>query len=165
MLIGILHNQLFINFRIDIAVELTLYAIDLINLFHPSLLLQVFFKMSNTTKKRTLDAFFKPPPKKAKVFEQSQYSNHQMYPFPIAHFPDSITTTLKSLPSATGKEINDQPDLDLVYYQPYIPKSLERRVFEFLRDELPFYRVEYNINRGGTLTQIKTPRYVTVCCQ
>ena len=46
-------------------------------------------------------------------------------------------------PADEGRLINDQPDLDLVYYQPYIPKDVQRNLFEFLRRELPFYRVKY----------------------
>jgi hypothetical protein len=56
--------------------------------------------------------------------------------------------------------MNDQADLDLLYFQPYIPKYLERQLFEFLRGQLPFYRVEYKIRRGNVETQIRTPRYV-----
>ena len=52
--------------------------------------------------------------------------------------------------------------MDLLYFQPYVPKYLEREIFQFLRKELPFYRVEYNIRRGGVETHIKTPRYTTV---
>jgi len=136
--------------------------------------------MAESTKKRTLDAFFKPPPKKVKVSEaehqeelstesqdpdvkeQVDFSNHPAYPFPIPHFQPSISTELGSLPSTIGKAINDQPDLDLVYFQPYIPKYLERQIFQFLRSELPFYRVQYKIKRGSIETQINTPRYTTV---
>ncbi|CZT42250.1 related to DNA repair family protein [Rhynchosporium secalis] len=114
--------------------------------------------MAESSKKRTLDAFFKPPPKKVKlsdaneppsenqepqVEEQVLYSKHSTYPFSISNFPSSITKNLSSFPSTIGKVINDQPDLDLVYYQPYIPKYLERQTFEFLRSQLPFYRVRY----------------------
>jgi alkylated DNA repair dioxygenase AlkB len=49
--------------------------------------------------------------------------------------------------------------LDLIYFKPYIPKNTHRKVFEFLRSELPFYRVQYKIYRGGVETQINTPRY------
>jgi hypothetical protein len=54
--------------------------------------------------------------------------------------------------------MNDQLDLDLVYFEPFIPKYCERQLFKFLRAELPFYRVEYKIRRGGMETQIRTPR-------
>jgi alkylated DNA repair dioxygenase AlkB len=76
--------------------------------------------------------------------------------------PNSIASELASLPSTIGKAINDQADLDLLYFQPYIPKYLERQVFQFLRKELPFYRVEYKIKRNGIETEIRTPRWTTV---
>ncbi|KAH6670645.1 DNA repair family protein-like protein [Halenospora varia] len=134
--------------------------------------------MAELIKKRTLDAFFKPPARKARVSEPGgstvkeespiktegilEYSRHQAYPCPIANFPPSIEGTLNSLPSTIGRAINDQADLDLLYFEPYIPKYLEREVFQFLRAELPFYRVEYDIKRGGFSAHIKTPRYTTV---
>ncbi|KUJ08483.1 DNA repair family protein [Mollisia scopiformis] len=137
--------------------------------------------MSSSTKKRTLDAFFKPPAKKAKSsdvvdsgdLEQAdetssapdqdvEFSKHTTYPFPIVNFPTSISSALPSFPSTIGKEINDQADLDLLYFQPYVPKYLESQISQFLRAELPFYRVEYTIKRGGVETQIRTPRYTTV---
>ena len=58
--------------------------------------------------------------------------------------------------------MNDQLDLDLVYYQPYVPSAIAPGLFEFLRQELPFYRVQYKITRGGVQTQINTPRFTTV---
>ncbi|TVY27743.1 Alpha-ketoglutarate-dependent dioxygenase alkB-like protein [Lachnellula hyalina] len=134
--------------------------------------------MAESTKKRTLDAFFKPPPKKARVSdtnnldiggnstidkdEKVESSHHPTYPHPIQCFLKSIETELKSLPSTIGRVINDQADLDLLYFEPYIPKYLEREVFQFLRKELFFYRVEYKIKRGGIETDIRTPRYTTV---
>lgn len=54
--------------------------------------------------------------------------------------------------------MNDQLDLDLVYFEPYIPSYMAKDLFEFLRSELPFYRVEYDIKRGGFQTHIRTPR-------
>jgi hypothetical protein len=65
---------------------------------------------------------------------------------------------LSSLPAREGKAIADQPDLDLLYFEPYIPSYLAKTFFEFLRSELPFYRVEYKIKRGSFETQIRTPR-------
>ncbi|CAD6443430.1 ef712c54-293d-4640-9633-8e038daeeac6 [Sclerotinia trifoliorum] len=127
--------------------------------------------------KRTIDSFFKPPAKRPRVSESAtleekpkeekshterEFTHHSTYPFPIPYFPSSISSELASFPSTIAKEINDQADLDLLYFQPYIPKYLERQVFQFLRSELPFYRVEYDINRGGISTHIKTPRWTTV---
>lgn len=65
---------------------------------------------------------------------------------------------MSSFPCRVGREINDQPDLDLLYFEPYVPVSIARPLFEFLRSELPFYRVEYKIKRGGIETDIRTPR-------
>ena len=104
------------------------------------------------SKKRTLDAFFKPPPKKPRASEtrveseegerhdvrdstcpfssiadqkkEREFTRHTTYPFPIPYFPVSIATELSSLPSTIGKEIKDQADLDLLYFEPYIPRYL-----------------------------------------
>ncbi|KAF7927830.1 hypothetical protein BELL_0582g00040 [Botrytis elliptica] len=129
-----------------------------------------------STAKRTIDSFFKPPAKKPRVSElatteeakatgealEREFTRHSTYPFPIPSLPSSISSELSSFPSTIGKEINDQADLDLLYFEPYIPKYLERQMFQFLRSELPFYRVEYDIKRGGISTHIKTPRWTTV---
>ncbi|RGP76655.1 hypothetical protein FSPOR_86 [Fusarium sporotrichioides] len=125
------------------------------------------------SKKRTLDAFFSPTVKKTKtelgtitpndlIEEESTYSKHQFYPHPIKNLPTSLSKELATLPDQPGREINDQPDLDLLYFEPFITISVSRRLFEFLRAELPFYRVEYKIKRGGIETQIRTPRWTTV---
>ncbi|PMD39072.1 DNA repair family protein-like protein [Hyaloscypha variabilis F] len=89
-------------------------------------------------------------------------SSHATYPFPIPYFPESISKELASLPFTIGREIKDQLHLDILYFEPFIPKYLERQAFQFLRSELPFYRVEYKIKRGGIETQIRTPRFTTV---
>ncbi|QPC75753.1 hypothetical protein HYE68_006505 [Fusarium pseudograminearum] len=125
------------------------------------------------SKKRTLDTFFSPVVKKTKtefgtitpndlIAEESTYSKHQFYPHPIKDLPASLSKELVTLPDQPSREINDQPDLDLLYFEPFIPTSVSRRLFEFLRAELPFYRVEYKIKRGGIETQIRTPRWTTV---
>ncbi|KAI9874098.1 MAG: hypothetical protein M1830_010193 [Pleopsidium flavum] len=130
-------------------------------------------------KKRTLDNFFRAPaPKKPHVEDlnsteqkpsadgtsQSDVppSNHSTYPFSVPQLPCYITATLSSVPAVDGKAINDQPDLDLLYFQPYIPKAIEKDFFDFLRQELFFYRVQYKIKRGTIETQINTPRFTTV---
>lgn len=124
-------------------------------------------------KKRTLENFFSPiSQKKARISDDAPTqvrnesttpaSNHATYPFPIPDLPSYISDQLTKVPAVEGKEINDQPDLDLLYFQPYIPKGIERDLFEFLRRELFFYRVQYKIKRGPTETSINTPRYTTV---
>jgi hypothetical protein len=117
------------------------------------------------SQKRTIEAFFQKPAKRlrtseATVEEESceATSNHSTYPFPVKHFPSHIANVLSEVPASEGRVINDQPDLDLLYFQPYIAKSIERDVFEFLRGELFFYRVQYKIKRGTFETQINTPR-------
>ncbi|KAG4294733.1 hypothetical protein FPRO06_01318 [Fusarium proliferatum] len=125
------------------------------------------------SRKRTLDAFFSPTLKKPKtetgaitssdvISEDTTYSEHQFYPHPIKNLPASLSKELSTLPDQPGREINDHPDLDLLYFEPFISGSVSRRLFEFLRSELPFYRVEYKIKRGGIETQIRTPRWTTV---
>ncbi|KAI8232983.1 hypothetical protein K4K57_003347 [Colletotrichum sp. SAR 10_99] len=118
------------------------------------------------SKKRTLDAFFAPSAKKTRkedeTVEAVGKSTHPNYPGPIVELAPSISKELSSLPARPGREINDQPDLDLLYFEPYVPSYLAKDLFEFLRAELPFYRVEYDINRGGIKTHIRTPRWTTV---
>jgi alkylated DNA repair dioxygenase AlkB len=115
--------------------------------------------------KRTLDTFFNPSPKKAKISlteSKDAPSNHSTYPFAIPQLPPEITDLLNFAPEAEGKAINDQPDLDLLYFQPYVPSSISTALFEFLRGELFFYRVKYKIKRGPIETDINTPRFTTV---
>ena len=128
------------------------------------------------SKKRSLDNFFTPTsqkklrltadPEPSNVntvdIPNPQVSNHATYPFPVPHLSPHIIEHLNEVPASQGKEINDQPDLDLLYFQPYIPRTIERELFEFLRSKLFFYRVQYTIKRYGTETQINTPRYTTV---
>lgn len=112
--------------------------------------------------KRTLDGFFKAPPaKKARISDQPG-SSHETYPFTVPHLPVDIIGALGFAPAAEGRVMADQPDLDLVYYQPYIPKDIVKDLFQFLRSELFFYRVEYDIKRGPIQTRIRTPRFTTV---
>lgn len=138
---------------------------------------------NNRMSKRTLDTFFKPvtpPPKKTKptptttatITSQSTTSTspssqepdtHPSYPLPIPTLPSHLTTALKTTtPAREPKEITNQPHLDLLYFQPYIPRRTANELFTFLRAELPFYRVQYNIKRGGVESRINTPRFTTV---
>lgn len=125
------------------------------------------------SKKRTLDSFFASSSlKRTRVTEVNRTeptakspsqtdlptSNHPTYPYPVPHFPQFIANALSYVPAVEGKEINNQPDLDLLYFQPYIPKTIERDLFDFLRQGLFFYRVQYKIKRGPVETQINTPR-------
>ena len=63
--------------------------------------------------------------------------------------------------------LDDRPDLDLLYFEPYMPRAAAGELFRFLRASLPFYRVEYDIRRGGATGMagphhIRTPRWTTV---
>lgn len=100
---------------------------------------------------RTLESFFVSPPPKKRLTEatagdaslQNQArSKHDTYPFALADLPSDLQETLNFVPSSEGQKIANQPDLDLVYYQPYIPKGADKELFEFLRSELFFYRVK-----------------------
>ncbi|KAL4817056.1 hypothetical protein BDW67DRAFT_160500 [Aspergillus spinulosporus] len=118
--------------------------------------------------KRTLESFYRtvtpPQSKKLKADEELplSYSHHPSYPHPIASLPPSLASTLGSLSGAESKKISNQHHLDLLYFHPLIPAPTARDLFQFLRRELPFYRVQYSIKRGGQTTQINTPRFTTV---
>lgn len=123
----------------------------------------------STAKKRGLGDFFLPVSyKRARVDsigdEESlarakvNFSRHSSYPFPVPYLPSNIYDGLSDVPGVEGREIRGQADLDLLYFQNYIPQSVERALFEFLRRELFYYRVQYKIKRGTTETLINTPR-------
>ncbi|KAI0430254.1 DNA repair family protein [Xylaria sp. FL1042] len=137
------------------------------------------------TKKRTIEAYFSQPKAKKQrdsspqISEQDAgaqtsrpstvtnnkptgHSTHDSYPFPIPHLPDVMEAEILGLPARDARVIADRPDLDLLYFEPFIPRKAARQLFEFLRSELPFYRVEYDIARGGIKTHIRTPRWTTV---
>jgi alkylated DNA repair dioxygenase AlkB len=141
--------------------------------------------------KRTLDHFFAPKPKKSRVEEEATFgdvhdieaenglaisvthspkqeapktfSTHKTYPWNILDLPASTMPAKSDNNSAVkGKLINDQADLDILYFQPLFAKQLASILFQHLRTELFFYRVEYKIKRGALQTDIKTPRFTTV---
>ncbi|KAF2109402.1 hypothetical protein BDV96DRAFT_585521 [Lophiotrema nucula] len=128
---------------------------------------RVFGKKASPIKMKrgALEAFFKPTAAQAKKpkYEASlEKSTHAAYPHPIPHLPLPFKDQLGFVPAEDGKVLNQELDLDLVYYQPYIPSAITAGLFKFLRQELPFYRVQYMIKRGTFETQINTPRYTTV---
>ncbi|KAI1368708.1 DNA repair family protein [Xylaria arbuscula] len=81
--------------------------------------------------------------------DPTRHSTHESYPFPIPYLPRALEAEIAGLPARDARVIADQPDLDLLYFDPYISRPAARQLFEFLRSELPFYRVEYDIARGG----------------
>ena len=89
-------------------------------------------------------------------------NTHPTYPIPIPQLPQHILVALQDTPSRQPRQITNQPHLDLLHFQPYIPRKTANELFKFLRAELPFYRVQYTIKRGGIETNINTPRYTTV---
>lgn len=108
---------------------------------------------------RTLDSFFSPPPlKRPKAIKDepdkdervdpsapsdkrdgSLHSKHETYPFDVPYLPSELQETLNFVPASEGRVIRDQPDLDLLYYTPFVPKEAQADLFEFLRRELFFY--------------------------
>ena len=119
------------------------------------------------SKKRALESFFTPASQKKARSDRTPSdstntdhptSTHSTYPFPVPHLPPHIQAALSEIPASEGRQINDQPDLDLLYFQPFIPPGIENELFRFLRKELFFYRVKYKIKRGGFETDINTPR-------
>jgi alkylated DNA repair dioxygenase AlkB len=122
--------------------------------------------------KRTLDGFFKTVPAKKlcaelqlsseKEQQSSDSTSHPTYPWAVPNLPPNIAAEIETLVTSYGKDIKNQHHLDLVYFQPFIPRTIDREYFEFLRSELFFYRVKYNIQRFGKETEINTPRFTTV---
>lgn len=117
--------------------------------------------------KRTLDSFF---PREARASKRTKFvipnatkSSHSTYPHDILDIPADIKDELADrVPKKPGREINDKPHLDLVYFQPFIDKPLADQLFALLRDSLPFYRVQYTIRRAGVEATVNTPRFTTV---
>ena len=122
--------------------------------------------------KRKLDSFFTPVAKKSRpeapnapdisLPTSNGSTSHKTYPWPVKFLPPHIAEEIELQVTAEGKSVQNQPHLDLLYFQPFVPKVVEHDLFNFLRSELFFYRVKYNINRFGKETVINTPRYTTV---
>ena len=114
-------------------------------------------------KRGALDTFFKPTTSKKIKYEASALaSNHESYPFSISYLPMQFLDQLGFAPAEEGRLMKDELDLDLVYYQPYIPPSITAGLFTFFRQELPFYRVQYTVHRFGKKADVNTPRFTTV---
>ena len=122
--------------------------------------LENYFSPTSQKRTRTIVENNNTPISTAESPNSQLSSDHLTYPFPIPYLPTSISSQLSSSVPACGdgKEMKDAPDLDLVYFHPFIPKNLGRSLFEFLRQELFFYRVQYKIKRGGVDIVVNTPR-------
>ncbi|KAJ9491607.1 hypothetical protein VN97_g1636 [Penicillium thymicola] len=132
--------------------------------------LDEFFKPSTTTPKHpktepieSNTAIPTPNPNNVPIEDTKPPSQHPSYPILIAQLPSHIEVGLEhTTPATVPNEINNQPHLDLLHFQPYIPRPTANELFKFLRRELPFYRVQYTSRRGDIETQINTPRWTTV---
>ncbi|KAF2278276.1 DNA repair family protein [Westerdykella ornata] len=111
--------------------------------------------------KGTLSSFVRSTPKKPKYEVSAERSRHPTYPFPVPELPASFAKQLDYSPAEEGKAMKGN-DLDIIYYQPYIRTSIADGMFDFFRQELFFYRVQYKIHRGGISRDISTPRFTTV---
>jgi alkylated DNA repair dioxygenase AlkB len=142
--------------------------------------LDAFFKSSTSSpspsvKKLKENTTSDPPPTTTKTNKDiddddngraaldANKEEHPSYPFSIAQLPSHVSVGLEfATPDRQPRAITNEPHLDLLYYEPYIPQTTAKQYFQFLRRELPFYRVKYTIKRGPTETLIKTPRFTTV---
>lgn len=88
---------------------------------------------------------------------QKAPSTHASYPGPIASLPTRLAGQLE--PSKPPRIVNDGVDLDLLCFEPYLASKIAQEYGSFIRRELPFYRVQYKINRFGKETEINTPRF------
>jgi alkylated DNA repair dioxygenase AlkB len=113
--------------------------------------------------KRSISHFFASPPVKKvkadsvaieKPLKQSVfYKSHPSYPIPL---PDALPFALEC--NSSFKKIENLPSLSLYYYAPLFPAHTATELFNFLLQNMPWYRVTYEV-RGIT---INTPRYTTV---
>jgi hypothetical protein len=98
------------------------------------------------------------PLQKSNISKNIEVTRHSTYPFPIPTLPTSVSESLALVPVKSGKKINDQADLDLLYFEPFVSKNSERQIFKFLRAELPFYRVQYvSFRRNKHLLCVSNP--------
>lgn len=119
--------------------------------------------------KRSIASYFIPTPsKKPQISTPSKLasSTHISYPFPIPGFPGEFELTSRKRKNEDEEDkgeieparMDEGDDLEILYYHPFLNSAIARELFLFLRKELPFYRVEYKINRNGVETLVKTPR-------
>ncbi|KAK8197210.1 hypothetical protein HDK77DRAFT_369487 [Phyllosticta capitalensis] len=112
------------------------------------------------TKRQRLEVKLSPEP----LDTASPPSTHHTYPHAIASIPSSLQNALAdTTPPSPGRAMTNGPALDLLYFEPFIARRTADELFRHLRASLPFYRVRYTINRGGSgPVDVTTPRYTTV---
>lgn len=126
--------------------------------------------------KRPIASYFTPvSSKKPRISASSSpgSSTHTTYPFPIPYFPADLELASRKIGKNHKDEedkneedkneiepvyMNESDDLEILYYRPFLNSAVAKELFLFLRKELPFYRVEYKINRSGVETLVRTPR-------
>lgn len=118
--------------------------------------------------KRSIASYFAPDSsKRPRISTASKLtpSTHASYPFSISCLPVELelASRKKKKEEDSGEEIepvymNEDGGLEMLYYHPFLNSTVSKELFLFLRKELPFYRVEYKINRSGVETLVKTPR-------
>lgn len=121
--------------------------------------------------KRSIASYFAPvSSKKPRISTSSNPdpSTHTSYPFPIPCFPAELELASRKIGRNCKDEeekneiepvyMNESDGLEILYYRPFLNGAVAKELFLFLRKELPFYRVEYKINRSGVETLVKTPR-------
>lgn len=124
--------------------------------------------------KRSIAAYFLPASsKKPRTSTSSELipSTHTSYPFPIRCLPTELELASRNRRNDEGEDKDDiepvhmdgNDDLDMLYYHPFLNNAVAKELFLFLRRELPFYRVEYKINRSGVETLVGTPRLYVGC--
>jgi len=105
--------------------------------------------------KRPITSFFAPSVKRVAVEQDIKYSHHPNYPCPIKQLNIDIE------PNSIPKQVI-QKHLDILHFHPFLSGKKAQALFQHLRTELPFYRVNYTAVRDGNKINILTPRYTTV---
>ncbi|KAJ9114107.1 hypothetical protein QFC20_001623 [Naganishia adeliensis] len=79
--------------------------------------------------------------------------------------PQNAVVIVETSEGPVAEDVKEKPldggDND-IRKGPHLGAKESREYGEFLRRELPFYRVEYKLTRFGKPTDIKTPRFTTV---
>lgn len=110
----------------------------------------------------SITSYFQSP-KRARIDNDTAEAlpDHPYHAPPTPFFNHPITIHDRDL----GLVFNNAPrlitkpaDLDLMYFDRFLDSASSQRLFNYLLDELPWYRVNYTVRN----IDIKTPRYTTV---